>query len=136
MVRAVLKGVPLPVGFVDNKRSLVAVGNLVDLLIRCLDDPKAAGGTFLVRDGLDLSTRELIARIATAGGRHPRVFPVPSAFMRLAASLVGRTGLVRPLLGSLQVDDSETRQRLDWLPPVGVDKAIAETVCDFLEARH
>lgn len=124
LINLVSKGVPLPLGRVDNKRSLVAVDNLVDLLIRCIDHPRASGEIFLVSDGEDLSTPELIRRLAVVLGHPARLIAVPPALLRLAGRLTGRAAEVERLIGSLQVDISHTRAALDWRPPVAVDEAL------------
>lgn len=127
MMRAVQRGVPLPFGSVtDNRRSLVAVDNLVDLMLRCLDHPAAANQTFLVSDGDDLSTAGLLTHLGIAFGRPARLVRVPVSLLNLGASLAGKRDIVRRLLGSLQVDITETKRRLDWTPPKSVDQALAD----------
>jgi len=128
LCRAVGRGFVLPLGAVDNRRSLVALDNLVDLIARCVAHPAAAGNTFLVSDGEDLSTPELIRRIAKAIGTEPRLFPVPLNVLRLAGLLTGRKAEVDRLLGSLQVDIHHTRQTLDWDPPLTVDQGLHRAV--------
>lgn len=120
----VRRGVPLPLASVRNRRSLVAVETLADLLIRLAAHEAAAGGTFLVSDGEDLSTPDLIRRMGRAIGKPARPFPAPMAALRLVGGLMGRSGEIRRLTGSLQVDMAETRARLDWTPPVSVDAAL------------
>jgi nucleoside-diphosphate-sugar epimerase len=105
----VRSGVPLPLAAVNNRRSFIGLDNLVDLLIRCVDHPKAAGQTLLVSDGQDLSTPELLRMIANAMGRPARLFPVPVPLLRLAGRALGRLNEVDRLVGSLQVDSSATR---------------------------
>lgn len=128
LVDLVRRGTPLPLGAVDNRRSLVSVFNLCDLLVRCIDHPAAAGQTFLVSDGEDLSTPELIRRLAGAMDRPARLVPVPPGLMRAGARLLGREGIYRRLCGSLQVDIGPTCERLGWTPPVGVNEGLARTV--------
>jgi UDP-4-keto-D-QuiNAc 4-reductase len=126
LLRAVRGGWPLPFGAVDgNRRSLVALDNLVDLLLLCTRHPAAAGQTFLVSDGCDLSTAALLRRLGVAVGRPARLWPVPGALLHGAASLLGRRDLAQSLLGSLQVDITKTRQLLGWVPPVGLDEGLA-----------
>jgi nucleoside-diphosphate-sugar epimerase len=125
------KGVPLPLGAVHNKRSLVALDNLVDLIVTCLDHPAAANQTFMVSDGEDLSTAELLSRISGALGRPARLLPVPVWLLELGAAIVGRRDVARRLCGSLQVDISKTRDLLGWAPPIPVDEALAKTVKAF-----
>ncbi|MEX0729474.1 MAG: NAD-dependent epimerase/dehydratase family protein [Aquisalimonadaceae bacterium] len=132
LMKLVYRGVPLPLGSVRNSRSMIGLDNLVDLLVRCVDAPEAAGQTFLVSDGRDLSTPELIRLIAAAMGRSPRLLPVPVAVLRLAGALTGKGAEVERLCGSLQVDSSETRRVLGWEPPVSVEEAVRRTVSGYL----
>jgi nucleoside-diphosphate-sugar epimerase len=121
-------GLPLPLGAVQNKRSLIGLDNLVDLLIRCVDHPAAAGQTFLVPDGEDLSTPDLLRRMAVAMGRPARLVPVPVPLLRLAGSALGKREEIDRLVGSLQIDSSHTRQVLGWTPPVSVQEGIRRMV--------
>ncbi len=125
------KGVPLPLGAIKNKRSLVALDNLVDLVITCLDHPAAAGEIFLVSDGEDLSTPELIRRTAAAMGRPARLLPIPQGLLERAARAVGRSDLADRLCGSLQVDISKARQCLGWTPKITVDEGLRLTTSWF-----
>lgn len=127
------RGVPLPFGAVRNRRSLVALDNLVDLVVRCLTHPAAANETFLVSDGDDLSTPELLRRAAASMGTSARLMPVPSWLLTKLARLAGRGGAARRLCGSLRVDISRTCAVLDWSPPVRVDQALATTAAYYLE---
>lgn len=111
------RGVPLPFGMVANRRSLVSVVNLADLLALALHHPAAPGGTFLVSDGEDLSTATLVGRLAAGLGRPARLLPVPVPLLRLAGRATGRTGEVGRLVNSLALDISATRTRLGWDPP-------------------
>lgn len=129
----VRSGLPLPFGAVDNRRSMVALPNLVDVLVRCLETSAAAGHTFMVSDGMDVSTPGLIRRIAEAMGRRSRLVPVPVKVLEFAGSLTGRLGEVRRLCGSLQVDIEAAREILVWEPPVDVDRAIDDTVSAYLK---
>lgn len=128
LLRAVDRGVPLPFRTVRNARSLVFLGNLTDLLARCVEHPGAAGATFLVSDGRDLSTPDLIRAMAEHLGRTARLVPVSPALLKSAGLLLNRGELVRRLVGSLAVDISQTRALLDWEPPIAIDAAMAETV--------
>lgn len=128
LMQAVRRGIPLPLGAVDNRRSLVALDNLVDFIATCLTHPAAANETFLVSDGEDLSTSELIRRLAAAMGRKPRLVPIPGALLYLAARLIGRQGEARRLLSSLQVDIGKARRLLGWAPPLSVDEALRRAV--------
>lgn len=125
LVRWLSRGLPLPLGAVtSNRRSLVALDNLVDLILTCLQHPKAANQTFLVSDGDDLSTTELLKRMGKAMNRPARLLPVPVSLLFVAARLLGKTAVAQRLLGSLQVDISKTCELLDWKPPVSVDEGL------------
>jgi nucleoside-diphosphate-sugar epimerase len=121
----IARGLPLPLASVDNRRSLVGVANLADLVRTCLVHPDAPGKTFLVRDDSDLATPELIRRLARAMGRPARLLPCPPGLLRTAAAAVGRKGMASRLLGSLEVDDGLTRATLGWQPPVSLDAGLA-----------
>lgn len=132
MVRWLRRGVPLPLGaVVNNRRSLVALDNLVDFLLVCATHPAAANQTFLVSDGDDLSTTDLLRRIEQALGKPARLAPVPVGLLRLAAAALGRAGVAQRLLGSLQVDIAKNKQLLGWMPPVSVDEALRKTVANI-----
>lgn len=122
LMRILEYGVPLPLGAIDNCRSLVGVDNLADALAFLVDSP--AQGRFLVRDGEDISTPELIRRLARGLGRRARLLPVPVGLLRLAGGMLGKSGAVNRLAGSLQVDDAPLRA-LGWLPPVTLDDGLA-----------
>ena len=124
---AVARGTWLPLGAVDNRRSLVYLGNLVDLLSRCVRDQRAAGQTFLVSDGEDLSTSALIRCMAQARGRAPNLIPVPPSWMMSVARLLGKQAVADRLLGSLQVDIGPTCSKLDWTPPFSVLEGLRAT---------
>ncbi len=135
LLRLVASGVPLPLGAVCNRRSLVGLDNLVDLLTRCVDHPAAAGQTFLVSDNHDLSTPALICRLARALGKSPRLLPVPPSMLRLAGSITGKAAEVERLIGSLQVDITHTREVLNWIPPMSVDEGLRKTAEWYLSQR-
>jgi nucleoside-diphosphate-sugar epimerase len=128
LMRTVAWGIPLPLGAIENRRSLVALDNLVDFILTCLEHPAASNETFLVSDGEDLSTTELIRRLAGAMGRRARLIPVPAPVLMAAATLVGRRDVAGRLLGSLQVDITKARQKLAWVPPVSVDEGLRRAV--------
>jgi nucleoside-diphosphate-sugar epimerase len=135
MMRWLHKGVPLPFGAIHNRRSLVALDNLVDLIITCIDHPAAANQTFLVSDAEDLSTTELLCRMGVALGRPARLLPLPSWILEAGAAMLGKQALSQRLCGSLQVDISKTRELLNWTPPVSVDEALRKTAKHFLEQQ-
>ena len=126
------KGVPLPLGAINNKRSLVSLDNLVDLIVTCIDHPAAANQTFLVSDDEDLSTTEMLRRMARALGKPARLIPVPSAWLEKGAALLGKRAIAQRLCGSLQVDIRHTRETLNWTPPVSVDEGFRATAAAFL----
>lgn len=121
LLRVVQRGLPLPLATVDNRRSLVGVANLSNLLATCIDHPRAVGQTLLVADGEDLSTPELVRRIARALRTRARLFPFPVRALRSLAAALGRESAAQQLCGSLQVDDSATRARLGWTPITRLD---------------
>ncbi len=133
MMRWLHRGLPLPLGAIHNRRSLLALDNLVDLIITCVDHPAAAGQTFLASDGEDLSTTALLRRTATALGKPAHLIPVPAALISIAARLVGRQDLAQRLCGSLQVDIGKTRDVLGWTPPLTVDAGLALAAGSFLQ---
>jgi nucleoside-diphosphate-sugar epimerase len=128
LMRWVEKGVPLPLGAIHNQRSLVAVDNLVDLIITCIDHPAAANQVFLAGDGQDLSTTELLRGVARAMDKPSRLIPVPSSLLMLGATLLGKKAVAQRLLGSLQVDISKARNLLGWEPPVTVEEGLKRCV--------
>ena len=127
LMRWVARGVPLPLGAVDNRRSLLYLGNLVDAIRLCLEHPAAAERTYLISDGDDISTPELVRRIAGALGVSPRLFPVPVSVLRLAASAIGRRQEIERLVGSLQVDSTAIRRELGWSTAATMQEGLAET---------
>lgn len=129
MMRWLQRGVPLPLGAAThNRRSLVALGNLVDLITTCIDHPVAANKTFLVSDGEDLSTAELLRRLGQAMGKPARLLPVPPALVLACVKLLGRGDMALRLFGNLQVDISYTCQTLGWEPPISVDEGLRRAV--------
>jgi nucleoside-diphosphate-sugar epimerase len=136
LIRLVHKGIPLPLGAIHNKRSLVALDNLVDLIMTCLSHPAAANQTFLAGDGEDLSTTDLLRRIGNALGKSVRLFPISSSLLKLGASLIGKPGLAQRLCESLQVDISKARELMGWTPPVKLDDCLKRTAKHFLESQR
>lgn len=125
MMRCLARGMPLPLAAVThNRRSLVAIANLVDLIVTCLRHPAAANQTFLVSDGQDLSTAELLRRMGNALGKPARLVYVPTGWLKSGAVLMKKEGMYQRLCGSLQVDMQRTRQLLDWTPPLSVDAGL------------
>lgn len=135
MIHWVQKGVPLPLGALPNRRSFVALDNLVDLIAVCLHHPAAANQTFLASDGEDLSISGLLRRTGTALGKSARLIPVPLMVLRAGARLVGQEAVLRRLCDSLQVDITKTRRVLGWMPPVKVDEALKRTAQHFKQNK-
>jgi UDP-glucose 4-epimerase len=138
LMRLVKSGLPLPLGAINNSRSFVALDNLVDLILICLDHPAAIDQTFLVSDGDDLSTPELLRRTAKAFGKSSRLIPIPVLLLRIAALLLGKKDFYQRLCGSLQIDIGKAKQLLGWTPKVSVDAALLKTTKHFLKIteRH
>ena len=129
LMRIVKRGVPLPLGLAThNRRSFVSLNNLVDFIITCIQHPNAANQTFLVSDGCDLSTTELLRRMGNALGKPARLIPVPVAVLEAGAALFGRRDVAQRLCGSLQVDITKAKELLGWMPPFDVDEGLRLTI--------
>lgn len=127
MVRWVRNGIPLPLGAVHNKRSLVALENLVDFIALCADpvrSPRAANEVFLISDGEDVSTTELLRKVGNAYNLTPRLLPIPIVWIQGVARLLGKGTVADRLLGSLVVDNSKARDLLGWKPVVSMDEQL------------
>lgn len=133
LMRWIYKGYPLPFARVQNLRSLIAVDNLVDLVVACCSHPRAANETFMAADGEDISTAELITRLAAALNRPARLLPLSPELLLACATISGRGERARKVLGNLQVDARRTRERLDWKPAVSLEQALHATARHFLE---
>lgn len=128
LVNLVRRGIPLPLGGLNNRRSLIGLDNLVDVIARCILHPAAGGKVFLVSDGDDLSTPELLRRLAVVMGRPSRLLPVPVALLRIAGRFTGRSSEVERLVGSLQVDIRHAKITLQWRPPVPVHEGLERMI--------
>ena len=129
LLRVVRRGVPLPLGLAThNRRSFVSLNNLVDFIITCIQHPNAANQTFLVSDGCDLSTTELLRRMGNALGKSARLIPVPVAVLEAGAALFGRRDVAQRLCGTLQVDITKAKELLGWTPPFDVDEGLRLTI--------
>jgi UDP-N-acetyl-alpha-D-quinovosamine dehydrogenase len=135
MMKWVYKGVPLPFGAVHNRRSLVALDNLVSFIIHCIDHPKAANEVFLISDNEDASTTELLRKVAIAFGKKSLLIPIPVRVMRFLAKLIGKEDLAVRLFGSLQVDSSKARNLLDWKPVITMNEQLKKTADAYLNEK-
>lgn len=135
LMQAIDKRRPLPLGGIQNQRSLIYLGNLVDAIRVCLTHPKAAGKTFLVSDGEDVSTPELIRRVAAALGRRPLLLPVPMSLMKFAGAFFGKKAAVDRLLASLCVDMTPLREELSWNPPYTMQAGLETTAQWYLKTK-
>jgi len=124
MLQVLQRGIPLPLASVHNRRSLIYLGNLVDALLLCAMHPAAAGRTYLVSDGEDISTPELLRRLGMALGRPARLFPFPPSLLMGAAKLLDRRAQAERLLGSLRIDSSRIRRELGWQPPFTLQQGL------------
>lgn len=131
LARAVSRGWPLPLGSIDNRRSLIGLGNLADLVTQCVLHPDAAGRAFLASDGDDMSSAELVRRLAHAIGQPARLMPVPRWILDAAGRLTGRADAVARLCDDLRVDASATRKILEWSPPFSVDEEMKKLAMEF-----
>jgi nucleoside-diphosphate-sugar epimerase len=127
MLKVIAKRIPLPLASVHNRRSLIYIKNLVDALIACTTHPAAAGQTYLISDGEDISTPDLLRRLGGAMGCPPRLFPCPLRLLKLAGHLTGRSSQIERLLGSLQVDSGKIRRELNWNPPYSLQQGLQAT---------
>lgn len=127
-LRLVDFGVPLPLGMINNKRSFVGLNNLVDFIMVCLRNPAASGETFFVSDGEDLSTPELIRRIASSWGIRRYLLPVPYKLLLMLASALGKKETLEKLCQSFQLDITKSRNLLNWSPPFSVDEELGPTI--------
>ena len=128
LIKLVGSGIPLPLSTVKNQRSMIGMDNLVDFLIQCIDHPDTSGKTFLASDGEDLSTPELIKLIASSMGRKANLFPLPIAMLKFLGSVFGKKEEINRLVGSLRIDNSYTKEILNWRPPVSVEEGIRRMV--------
>lgn len=136
LLNLVRRGVPLPFGAIHNKRSLVYLDNLIDLILTCISHPKAANQIFLVSDDDDVSTTELLRKIAEAFGRSPLLLPVPSSWLMALTRCIGKPSIGERLCGNLQVDIEPTKTCLDWRPPYNLATALERTVRYFVQSDY
>jgi UDP-glucose 4-epimerase len=137
MMQVLWRGIPLPFGAVtSNKRSLVSLDNLINLIVTCLDHPAAANQSFLISDGEDLSTAALLRRMSEAIGRPAHLLPVPVTLLQLGGALFGKRNIAQRLCSSLEVDISKTRELLGWKPPISVDEGLRRTAVHWLATQQ
>jgi nucleoside-diphosphate-sugar epimerase len=134
LLKVVDMGIPLPFANVRNQRSLIFLGNLIDAIVLCIDHPKAAGKTYLLSDGVDTSTPELIKKVASMLGKPPRLFPFSLTLLRQLAKVAGMSEAVSRLLDSLSVDCSKICTELDWIPRFTMTEGLAETAKWYLQS--
>jgi nucleoside-diphosphate-sugar epimerase len=127
MMNIVGKRIPLPFASIQNLRSLVYLGNLTDALITCATHPAAAGQTYLISDGEDISTPDLLRQLAIGMGVPSRLFPFPPAMLRLIANLAGKSQQIERLIGSLRIDGDKIRTDLNWIPPFTMQQGLLMT---------
>lgn len=118
------RNLPLPLGAINNQRSFVAIDNLVDLIVTCIDHPNAVNQTFLVSDDENISTSNLLKKLTLAAGKKPWLIPIPVSFLKLIASIVGKKATVERFSSSLTVDIEHTKNTLNWKPPITLDEGI------------
>ena len=136
LMKLIARGWPLPLASVHNQRSLIYVGNLVDAILACIQVPAAAGRTYLVSDGTDTSTPELLRSLARALGISPWLFPFPPSLLMMAATVIGKREEAGRLLGSLQVESARIRRELGWQPAHTMDEGLSETARWILKNSH
>ena len=135
LIKWINKGVPLPLGSLHNQRSLVGLDNLVSFIVRCVEHPKAVNKVFLISDGEDVSTTELLRKVAKAFGKQSLLVPVPIPIwlMTLAAKQIGRKDKANKLFGSLQVDNSKTCDLLGWKPVVTMNEQLKKIADSYFQ---
>ena len=127
LLKIVDRGIPLPFAKIDNLRSFIYLDNLIDVIITCINNPRAEGRTFLVNDREDVSTPELIRKIASAMGKPSRLFSISPFFMRLAGKFIGKSAAIDRIFGSLTIDSTKIRKELGWEPPYTMEYGLKET---------
>lgn len=128
LIKIIRKNIPLPLSNVENQRSMIGIDNLIDLLICCIDHPKANRRTFLASDGKDLSTPDLIKLIASSMGKKANLFPMPILMLKFLGLFFKRRREINRLIESLRIDNSYTKDILNWKPPVSVEEGIRRMV--------
>ena len=135
MMRCLDLGLPLPLGSIQNQRSLLALDNLIDLIKRCIVHPAAANQTFLASDGMDVSTPELLRAMALALGKPARLFKLSEGLIMAGAKILGKQAMAERLCGSLQVNSSKARELLDWRPPISLPEALEKVAISYRDSQ-
>lgn len=125
-------GFPLPFGGINNRKSFIYLGNIIDALVKCVQKVEAIGKTFLVSDGQDVSTPDLIRMIAKAMGKKARLFPCPAPLLKMIGNIAGKSDEIERLSGSLQIDSAKIRRELNWTPPFTMEQGIRTTADWFI----
>ncbi len=136
MIKWIDKVIVLPFGRINNKRSFIAIDNLIDLIVICIDHTKASNEVFLISDGEDISTTELLQKMAKALRKDLLLIPVPVGLMKWVAQLIGKGDIADRLFASLQVDDSKTKELLDWKPVITMDEQLQKTADAYFDEKN
>ncbi|WP_299491565.1 NAD-dependent epimerase/dehydratase family protein [Acaryochloris sp. IP29b_bin.137] len=136
LLKAVQAGIPLPLAQVNNCRSLLFVGNLIDAILTCVTHPSAANQIFIVSDGEDISTSDLLNRTGLALNRPTPLFPLPLSWLKVLGYCTGRTSQVDRLLSSFSTDSGKIRKMLDWQPPFTLEQGLLATVTWYLQSQQ
>ncbi|MFQ6558117.1 NAD-dependent epimerase/dehydratase family protein [Pseudomonas sp. Lb2C1-1] len=132
LLKIVQLGIPLPFLAANNQRSMIALDNFIDFIARCIKHPAAAGELFLISDGTDISTADIVRSVASGMGRTARLIYVPVGVIRLGAKLLGKESMFSQLFGSLVIDSRKAHQLLDWTPPLGTTEALFKAGADYM----
>ena len=135
LLRWLNRGIPLPLGAINNKRSFVGIDNLIDLIISCIDHPAAVNQVFLVSDAQDISTTEMLKGLGKALEISPRLIPISSSLLKMGAQILGKKDTAQRLLGNLQIDISHTKNTLNWKPIVNLDVGLGKTAKWYLNQK-
>ena len=127
------KEIPLPFANINNSRSMVSIDNLINLIMLCMDHPKAAGEVFLISDEQNISTKELIRKIKKFMNKSERLFPLPLFIFKLLGHLLRKPSEINRLLGSLTVDTSHARKVLGWKPILSLEEGLEKTIHWYLK---
>lgn len=131
LMNLVARRIPLPLAHVNNRRSLIYLGNLADAIVTCIIHPKAAGQTYMMSDGQDISTPDLIRMIAGSMGKKAKLFPCPLSLLKMIGKITGKSSEVERLIGSLRIDSAKIRRELSWTPPYTIEEGITKTVLSY-----